>query len=318
MRKVESMFACAIFAIATFVAPAAQAQNTRSFVSGHGSDTNSCTLAAPCRSFQRAHDETAANGEISVLDSAGYGSLMISKAISIVNPGGVEAGIAVASGGTAIYISAGPNDVVNLRGLIIDGGGIGATGIAFQSGKSLTIENVVVRNLTSSGLAFAPTTQSTMTVSNSFIAHNGGHGIYVQPSAFGANFTAVFTRVEVYNSGLMGIAVYANEDDSGRIKAIAIDCVSASNGQHGYYALGGSGSATAGVVEFDIFRSVAFNNGNYGVYSDNALMNVSLSNLEGNNSGPWNTNGNASIGTYGNNFTYGNTVPMNGENVMPR
>lgn len=280
MRRLV-VFAWAIVAIAAVVAPAAQAQNTRSFVSGQGADANACTRAAPCRSFQRAHDATVANGEISVLDTAGYGSLTITKAISIVNPGGVEAGISATSGGTAIAVNAQPNDVVNLRGLIIDGGGIGVTGLSFASGKSLTIENLVVRNFTSSGLALAPTTPSTIAVSNTYVASNGGHGIYVQPNSFGSDVTAIFNRVEVYNSGLMGIGIYANADDQALVKAIAADCVSGNNSQHGYYGLG-SASPGTGIVQFYIFRSAAFNNHGYGVFSDsNSLVNVSQSNLEG-------------------------------------
>ena len=43
-------------------ASSASAQNNRSFVSGQGSDSNSCALNAPCRTFQRAHDMTNAAG----------------------------------------------------------------------------------------------------------------------------------------------------------------------------------------------------------------------------------------------------------------
>jgi hypothetical protein len=312
-----AVFAWAIVAIAAVIAPAAQAQNPRSFVSGEGNDANACTRAAPCRSFQRAHDATAANGEIAVLDTAGYGSLTITKAISIVNPGGVEAGISVTSGGTAISINAQPNDVVNLRGLIIDGGGIGSTGIAFSSGKSLTVENLVVRNFTASGLALAPTTPSTIAVSNTFVASNGGHGIYLQPNSFNSNVTAILNRVEVYNSGLMGIGIYANADDQALVQAIAADCVSGNNGQHGYYGLGSTSPGT-GVVQFYVFRSTAFNNHGYGVFSDtNSLINVSQSNLEGNFTGPWNTAGTGTIGSYGNNSTTGFTVPNGSLNVTP-
>ena len=43
--------------IATAIASMpANAQQVRAFVSGEGSDGNPCTLAQPCRTFQRAHD----------------------------------------------------------------------------------------------------------------------------------------------------------------------------------------------------------------------------------------------------------------------
>ena len=36
-------------------------------------------------------------------------------------------------------INAGPTDAISLHGLTIEGGGVGATGIVFSSGKSLII-----------------------------------------------------------------------------------------------------------------------------------------------------------------------------------
>jgi hypothetical protein len=108
-------------------APAQATLNNRSFVSGLGFDINPCTLAAPCRSFQAAHDATFAGGEIAVLDTVGYGTLTITKSISIVNPGGVEAGIVVSWGGTAITITA-PNAFVALRGLTLEGANVAVDG----------------------------------------------------------------------------------------------------------------------------------------------------------------------------------------------
>jgi hypothetical protein len=129
-------------------AASAQAQAARTFVSPTGNDANNCSLVAPCRFFQAAFAQTNAGGEIAVLGTAGYNNgatFTINKAISIVNPGGFEAGIAVPSGGVGILINAGVSDAVSLRGLTIEGGGIGATGIHFTSGKSLTVENCVIR-----------------------------------------------------------------------------------------------------------------------------------------------------------------------------
>src|SRR5437016_3814619 len=114
------MTAIAIVYMAILPTPA-QAQS-RVFVAAQGSDSNLCTFAAPCRTFQRAHDVVAANGEIDVLDPAGYGALTITKAISIQGHG--FAGIAAPSG-NAITVNAAGAAVVNLRGLLIDGVGSG-------------------------------------------------------------------------------------------------------------------------------------------------------------------------------------------------
>jgi hypothetical protein len=112
-------FACMLSAMP------AQAQS-RVFVSAHGSDSNPCTFLAPCRTFQHAHDTAAANGEIDVLDPAGYGAVTITKAISIQGHG--FSGISVASGNTGITVNAGPADDVNLNGLLIDGSSVAPSG----------------------------------------------------------------------------------------------------------------------------------------------------------------------------------------------
>jgi hypothetical protein len=125
--------------ITTMSATPAQAQATRTFVSAQsGSDSNPCSRSLPCRTFAFAITLTNAGGEINTLDPGGYGTVTITKSISIVSPLG-EAGVLVPSGGTGITISAGANDTINLRGLIIEGGSLGAVGIKFNSGQALTI-----------------------------------------------------------------------------------------------------------------------------------------------------------------------------------
>ena len=42
----------------------ALAQNTRTFVSGSGSDSGNCALTTPCRTFTYAITQTSAGGEI--------------------------------------------------------------------------------------------------------------------------------------------------------------------------------------------------------------------------------------------------------------
>jgi hypothetical protein len=62
----------AALAFALAVAPA-HAQQARSFVSAAlGNDANApnCLRTAPCKTFQVAHDNTLANGEITVLKRA--------------------------------------------------------------------------------------------------------------------------------------------------------------------------------------------------------------------------------------------------------
>src|SRR5262245_9746066 len=86
----------------------------RTFVASSGNDTNPCTLVAPCRGFTAALAQTSPNGEIVVLDSAGYGTVAIAQSVAINAP----AGISVLSFGPGVAIS-GTGLKVVLRGLTI-------------------------------------------------------------------------------------------------------------------------------------------------------------------------------------------------------
>src|SRR5262245_20417609 len=182
---IATAFLCA------FLGDSAQAQPTRVFVAAQGLDSNPCSFAQPCRTFQKGHDTVAAGGEIDVLDPAGYGSVVINKAISIQAHG--FAGVTVGSGETAITINANPNDAVNLTGLLIEGAGVGKYGIVFNSGKSLSIENCMVRNLTDYGINFVPTGSSRLAVSSTLVANIGIGGIAVG-SAGSGTVTAALNR----------------------------------------------------------------------------------------------------------------------------
>jgi hypothetical protein len=73
MTRTTIVIAAGLALAVTLPAVPAQALAARTFVSGAGNDANPCTLSQPCRSFQAAYNVTAANGEIDVLDPAGYG-----------------------------------------------------------------------------------------------------------------------------------------------------------------------------------------------------------------------------------------------------
>jgi hypothetical protein len=184
MRLMVLLLALAAIFTSAFNATTASAQSTRVFVAAQGSDGNPCTFAAPCRTFQHAHNVVAAGGEIDVLDPAGYGAVTISKSISI--QGHDFSGISTPIGGTAITINAGANDVVNLRGLIVEGAGIGNTGIQYNSGGRLNIQNCVVRNLVQHGMVFVP---------------NGPSHIYFQPRRVAPQWRLWLRRIRRSGAG---------------------------------------------------------------------------------------------------------------------
>jgi hypothetical protein len=111
----------------------AQAQATRTWVSGVGDDANPCSRTAPCKTFAGAISKTAPGGEINCLDPGGFGAVTITKAITI-SCDGVTAGVLV-SGTNAIVVNAGANDQITLRGLDIDGLGTGLVGVKFSRAR---------------------------------------------------------------------------------------------------------------------------------------------------------------------------------------
>src|SRR6476620_7753955 len=66
-----------------FLATAAFAQATRTWVSGVGDDLNTCARDAPCKTFAGAISKTATGGEIDALDDGGFGAITITKPITI-------------------------------------------------------------------------------------------------------------------------------------------------------------------------------------------------------------------------------------------
>ena len=277
-------------------APAQAAGANRTFVSATGSDTNPCTFISPCRTFQAAYNATAAGGEIDVLDPAGYGTLTISKSISIQGHG--YAGISTSSGTFAITINGSASDQINLRGLLIDGVGIGARGIHVNTGVgSLNIQECVIRNFTTFGIAFG--VSGDLFVSDTLIADMGGSsdGISIQANAA---VTAVLNRVQVEHgsNGIVGLT------SGGTLNLTVVDSVVSANSQIGI-------SASQGAPIIMIKNSTVSNNGT-GIEADGtSVLRIGHSIITANTTG-WATNG-GTVESYGDNNidnnAAGNTAP---------
>ena len=303
--KIITAFAVGLALAAALTVAPANAQNSRSFVSGHGDNANNCLLATPCRTFAVAITKTNAGGEITILDPAGYGPVTINKAFSIVNDGVGEAGMLLTAAGDGITISAGVNDSVTLRGLSIDGGGAGATGIQFNTGKSLTVANSVIRHFTGRGINFTPNATSSLAVSNTLVADNAGPGIFVTPSGSGA-VTAVFNRVEANNNST-GIALNGSTS-TGTVKATVIDSVAAGNGNVGFLVFTDPGSAPTTLM---LFHSAAANNSTGLVAQGSGATVRAFQTMVTGNANGWQVFTSGVVQSYGNNSIDGNTNPGN-------
>src|SRR3954467_14867882 len=84
MQKLKSFGAAVTVASALFAVSApAHAQATRTWVAGTGNDADPCSRTAPCKTFAGAISKTAINGIINCIDSGAYGSVTITKSITI-------------------------------------------------------------------------------------------------------------------------------------------------------------------------------------------------------------------------------------------
>jgi hypothetical protein len=309
MTRIISTLTATVLLLALIGAPPAQAQLARTFVSSSGSDLNNCDRLTPCRTFQHAHDQTLANGETTVLDPGGYGAVTINRTISIINDGVGEAGTLVSGGVNGITINGAMTDVVNLRGLTVKGIGFGGgNGIVFNSGKSLSVENCAIRNLTGAlplgnGLIFAPNGGlSILSVTNTFAADNAASGILVQPVGIGGFVNALITRVQAHNNQ-DGIAIAGLAASGGALSATITDSVADGNSNTGFSNASIGGATITNVM---LIRSVAANN-LLGVTSVNANVTVRVGRtmITGNNTG-WSATGSAVLNSFGDNFIDGN------------
>jgi hypothetical protein len=260
----------------------AQAQATRTWVSGVGDDANPCSRTAPCKTFPGAYSRTAAGGEIDALDPGGFGTITIGKAITIDGGGGQVASI-LASGVPGVTVNAGANDRVTLRNLRINGIGQsvtpGTTGIVFNSGLLLNVENCFIFGFTSNGINFQPGVRAFLRVSETTIDSTGLNGstggiIAATTAASGANRVTI-THSHVTGNGGYGITIGAHT-------IAMIEEVDVS--RNGIIAGGDAGIFANGVgAEVNVEHSVVMSNNNSGLHSSNsAIMRVSWSDISDN------------------------------------
>lgn len=162
------------------VSAPAHAQATRTWVSGVGDDVNPCSRTAPCKTFAGAISKTAAGGEINCLDPAGYGSVTITKAMTIDCE--TTEGSILAAGTFGVTINAAATDRITLRGIKINGVNQGTSpgtnGVRILSAASVSIEQCVITAMGQQGISDARTAANTkLFVRNSVISNNTGNGI---------------------------------------------------------------------------------------------------------------------------------------------
>jgi len=312
--KVITAFGGALLSVLV-CASAAQAQATRTWVSGVGDDANPCSRTAPCKTFAGAISKTAAGGEINTLDPGGFGTVTITKAITIANDGAGTAGL-LSSGTNAVNVNAGATDRVVLRGLTINGANTGINGIVFNTGASLDIQNVVISNVTNYGILVQPSTAGKLHVSNTTVENSGsgttGGGMLLRPTGSGS-VSASLDNVSLV-SNVLGLRAENSVAGTGSINVAVANSEAGNNTYSGFVIAQTAGS---GGVLFNIDRSRAVNNGiGLNLSGPGAVLRVSNSMITGNGIGV--NTATTNIVSYGNNHVDDNTSPGAAMPVIPQ
>jgi len=198
----------ATFALFLPTAPA-QAQATRTWVSGVGDDANPCSRTAPCKTFAGAISKTAPGGEIDCLDPGGFGAVTITKAITLDCTG--TFGSILVSGTNGINVQAGGPDVVILRGIRFDGINSGLNAVNFLSGKLLVVDRCDIFGFTQNGVNVNLTATGTAVVRNTTITNLTG----ASSAGVFAKTTVGFAIVQVTDTKFAGMPIGVQADQNG-------------------------------------------------------------------------------------------------------
>jgi hypothetical protein len=195
-------FTIKVLAIATFMfafASMAQAQASRTWVSGVGDDANPCSRTAPCKTFAGAISKTAACGEIDALDPGGFGAVTITKSITIDGTGTFAS--ILASLTTGIIVNALSTDVITIRGLSINGFCNGIRGMNILQAKTVNVEDCVIFRFANEGILVNESSDLNLHVRNTVIRDNVGDGISTTTSSGSLKIRTTLDQVRLSGNG---------------------------------------------------------------------------------------------------------------------
>ena len=309
--------ACTMFGLAAFaMATPAHAQATRTWVSGVGDDVNPCSRTAPCKTFAGAISKTAAGGEINCLDPGGYGTLTITKSITVdctgtfgstLNSGGIN-GFNINDSATLT-----PGTIeVRLRGLSINGAGStpGLNGVRFISGKSLVMQDVFIQNQKSgSGVSIANSSGNVTVSLYDVSVVDGLTGVEVRPTGSGTS-KVTLANVRILDNSGNGLRVDTGATTGADVQVNVNDSHLAAN------QTGISTNSAGSRITMIVNDSSITNNATTGVAASGLSTTIWLGNntITGNAIGV-SAAGGAALNSFGNNRLRGNPndfAPNNG------
>jgi hypothetical protein len=298
---------CPLFS--SFAAPTQSTALT--WVSGVGDDSNPCLRTAPCKTFTGAIAKTLAGGEIQTLDPGNFatnvsgGTVTITKAITIADASGGGGNILV-SGVNGITITAGATDVVNLRGLTIDGANTGTgSGIQINSAGRVNIEDCVIQGFGptagTAGISVVPSSGTVEVHIRNTIIKNNASGMLILPTGGATVITAIEGSTIANNSG-GGLKA---DSVGGPVGVTMSDSTVSVNASNGVNAVSGA----SGNVTVDLTRDVISWNGAAGIQANQsgggtATVTIGFSTLS-NNGSAVNAIGSGQVETFGYNHVTG-------------
>ncbi|HYJ06767.1 MAG TPA: hypothetical protein VEX43_16645 [Chthoniobacterales bacterium] len=286
--KIVRFLAAAV--LAAGFSTVANAQATRTWVSGTGADANPCSRTAPCQTFAGALIKTATNGEISALDPGGFGTINITKSITI-NGDGTLAGI-LNAGTTGIIVNITTNlttDKVVVRNISINGAGTGTDGVRIIDGAEVILDNVTINGFTDAGVDVTQTQSGNVFLRNVRIS-KGAVGVRTQ--------TSVGTVAGAFeNLAIDGMSGHGIECVNNTVLAMR-------NVETARCGLSGIRSSAA-TVNIAVENSVSSGN-NFGYEATAGSIRIANSGMFFNN-----TNCTSSVLSAGNNRSAGNSITNN-------
>jgi hypothetical protein len=293
----------ALFVAGLAIAPA-QAQASRTWISGVGDDANPCSRTAPCKTFAGAISKTLGGGEIDVLDPGGFGAVTITKSITLDGGGGQVASILV-SGSNGVNISAAATDIIILRNLRLNGivqtGSPGLVGVQVNTAARVVIEKCDIFGFGTAALLVATSaTSSPLVKFQETTLNNNAAGISVKPTGGTVKIEIESTHVDANtNAGLR-----VDGTAGGAVIATISESSISLNGAAGLNVLSGTAN-----VSVDVQRTVIANNNGAGVSSSNTNGGTSTvtvgDSMLSNNVSAWNIAGTATLASYKNNQVTG-------------
>ena len=196
MKKVTLIFILLV-AVATF----ANAQATRTWVSGVGDDVNPCSRTAPCKTFAGAISKTASPGIINCLDPGGFGAVTITKSITIDCTGTM--GSVLSSGVQGVIVNALSTDKIVLRGIDINGAGttLGTNGVNIIQAASVSLFDVHIANYSGQGVQTTNSSnQVSVRIDHCQILNVNGTGVLAASTGTGTTLLSVSNSIVANNS----------------------------------------------------------------------------------------------------------------------